>query len=431
MERPLQVYLDSSDFSDFGRVLGGKGKPADAAVLQSLRALSESGAVEYRFSSIHVLEAAPVQIEDLADAKRAAEAMKLLCGPHALEPWHNLPVIELSAHLLGDTILPPRNRTRFHGRNDNGYWFPSFEKTMMECRQELTAGFGDPLAIVQSQEPELVANRAMRRKANREAKAGRAKKAMTDDMRQNWPFIADRLRQIFPVSSHSERAWRRLILGNGSPLETARAVQDELSNLTAVMDWMAPSVGPMSSLPMWLRSASDKFVEMYKSIRASVEGQRAQTEPVVGKAKLESIWKKSSLGRGEIAQRGMIENVKGLLQDEELEIQRLGFTLEAAKTALDVEGVAILPSQVALNAIIGSNMRKNASPFEQRRNLENVASDVGDVLHAVYIPYVDLMRVDKFSENYLRPIARDYSTVVVKRRSELMDAINTALQQRV
>ena len=181
---------------------------------------------------------------------------------------------------------------------------------------------------------------------------------------------------------------------------------------------------------MWLRSASDKFVEMYESIRASAEAQRAQTEPVVGKAKLESMWKKSSLGRGEVAQRGMIENVKRLLPDEELDIQRLGLSIEAANATLDVEGVAILPSQVALNAIIGSNMRKNASPFEQRRNLDSVASDVGGVLHAVYMPYVDLMRVDKFSENYLGPIARDYSTIVVKRRTELIDAINTVLQER-
>src|SRR5258706_1076227 len=429
MKRPLQVYLDSSDFSDFGRVLGAKGKPTDAAILQNLCALAASGTVEYRFSSIHVLEAAPVQMEDLADAKRAAEAMTLLCCPRALETWHNLPVMEVAAHLLGDTILPPRDRTRFHGRNDKGYWFPSFEKTMMECRQELSAGLDDPLAVVQAQEPGLVVNRAMRRKATREAKAGRAQKAMTDDMRQNWPFIVDRLRQIFPVSSDIERAWRRLILGNGSPLETARAIQDDLSNLTTVMDWMAPS-GPMSSLPMWLRSASDKFVEMYESIRASAEAQRAHTEPVVGKGKLESMWKKSSLGRGDVAQHGMIENVKRLLPDEELEIQRLGFSVEAANAALDVEGIAVLPSQVALNAIIGSNMRKNASPFEQRRNLDNVASDVGDVLHAVYIPYVDLMRVDKFSENYLGPIARDYSTIVVKRRTELIDAINTAVQQR-
>jgi hypothetical protein len=388
--------------------------------------LAKSGAVEYRFSSIHVIEAAPVRLEDLDASKRAAMAIHSLCGSKALVPWQTLPVIEAAAYLLDDGADPPRERKTFHAREDRGFWFPSFERALHETVEELTLGFADPVALVEN-DPEVVLNRAIRRKAAREAKAGRAKRAMAADMRQNWPMIVDRLRQLFPVSDKSESEWRRLLLGTGSPVSTSNALRRDLADLDTALTWLASENGPGTELPKWLRSSSDDFVDLYRSTRDAVESSREKAEPVFGRAKLQRLWKESPLGRGDLQQRGLVEAAKRQILHEEPELRRLQLTVNSANETLDREGIAILPSLVTLSASIAANMRKNASPFEPRRNLDKVASDPGDVLHAVYLPYVDVMRVDKFSETYLGPIAADYSTSIVKRRLDLIPAIEERL----
>ena len=326
--------------------------------------------------------------------------------------------------MLGEGDSLPRDRKRFHGRNEQGHWFPSFEATIEEMREELTSRFADPLAVVQRNEPDLVLNRALRRKATREMRAGRAAKAMGLDIRQNWPMVVGRLREMFPVSEVGERQWRKLLVGSGSSNQTARAMQDDLADLPAVMEWLTPSSGPLSEIPRWLRSSSDKFVDMYQAIRERAEAARSDAEPVLGKAKLESLWKKSRIADRNNIQARIVTNTVALVQGAERRLQKsFGLRLEDALSMLDREGAAVLPSQVALSAIIAANLRKNASPFEQRRNLDKVASDVGDVLHAVYIPYVDVLRVDKFSEAYLSPIAKEFGTKIVKRRGDLPSEI--------
>ena len=78
----------------------------------------------------------------------------------------------------------------------------------------------------------------------------------------------------------------------------------------------------------------------------------------------------------------------------------------------------------AYSELVALHAKKNFSPFEQGRNPQRVQSDVGDIFHAVYMPYVDIIRIDGFAAQYMRPLAEKWSTRVVTNRSTLVQAIN-------
>jgi hypothetical protein len=114
-QHPLQVYLDSSDFSDLS-------DPKKATVCRpvalQLIEWRNKGKIEIRCSQAHVCEMAPTAPQHLDLARRRAECIVQLCGKRTLLAHGDLATAEVVA-LHRRTPLEPQ-----HVRNDAGMWMP-------------------------------------------------------------------------------------------------------------------------------------------------------------------------------------------------------------------------------------------------------------------------------------------------------------------
>lgn len=79
--RPLQVYLDSSDFSNLANP---KTRPQYEDVERRLIGWRDAGLIELRFSYLHVIEGSPVRKEDVPLAVLRLQKVADLCGRKCL-----------------------------------------------------------------------------------------------------------------------------------------------------------------------------------------------------------------------------------------------------------------------------------------------------------------------------------------------------------
>ena len=418
MRRSKQVYLDSSDFSRFGQVLEGSGTLGN--VYRELLTLADGGEVEFRLSYTHVAEAAATDAAHVGRASFRGKAMISLCRGHCLVPYFQLPLIEAVALLKGDDAMPPRDRQTLHGRNDNGRWFPSFQDVFDEAAQETSALASNPYGAL-GLEP---SNRAERRRVE----SGKAAKAMQRTIQQNAVLMtarfASRLGEHFPISRNTESKVRRMVLhpGTSSAAAAEAAIAADLADVPTVMPWLAKESSSLSGIPAWIRSPAAKWVDLVKSARQALDAAGPQAEDAEAKAD----------GRRRLNTKIFRATLDKLKEDPDIERDLKLHGVKRADLIATTEsaGLDALPSRKVMADLLWANMQRSFAPSRTARNPEKASSDPGDMAHAWYIPYVDVMRVDADAEQYMRLCGREYATQLVTRIEELPGVLRRRLQNQ-
>jgi uncharacterized protein (DUF58 family) len=182
--RPLQVYLDSSDYSRFADVERGCGTDEDESLLSRLCSFVSSGDVCIPFSGLHVIEAAPrMKNSPIAPASARLTVMDRLACRNAFRGWTELPSIDVF-HLQTSrndlAFIKPVNRPVFHGRSSNGEWFPGLPALFNEIGDTIKKMHIDPLSLLDDdkdfQQTVASLNRAQRREMKLKAKKWRVQK---------------------------------------------------------------------------------------------------------------------------------------------------------------------------------------------------------------------------------------------------------------
>jgi hypothetical protein len=62
------------------------------------------------------------------------------------------------------------------------------------------------------------------------------------------------------------------------------------------------------------------------------------------------------------------------------------------------------------------------------RKADKASSDLGDMAHAWYMPYVDVLRVDGFAGQYMGDVADEFGVRLVTRLEDLPSVIRRQLQ---
>ena len=427
--RPLQVYLDSNDFSRFGDYLAGHGKPEFGLILDELERLIASGEIECRYSYIHIVEAAPISDEAVPFAVERAHAIEHICGRRALAPYMNLPLIEAVGALtdpLSDAL--PRDRTRMHGRSDNGEWFPSFDVMMMEIADLIRAMIEDVGRAATEHDPNLVLNRAVRRRLKRKATPKAVEHNFRKQLPEIWPKFEERIRTEFPLSDVGSSTWRRFCIGEVSVNEVSLAIANDLSNLGEMMRWLAPSGGPnLRALPSWLRQSGERLMQGYTEHREQLDEINRRIERNLDDDDIRKLWDSRVAERRTSFGQRCVETVLRFIDDESRWIQRLGGNPNDVRSLVETHGIDVLPSQKVFTELFVSNVQKNIAPFEQRRKPARIVSDVGDIMHGLYMPFVDVMRVDGFAYQYMQAGAALTETVLVDKIEKLISTIQSIL----
>jgi len=430
--RPLQVYLDSNDFSRFAEYLAGRGKPEFGLILDELERLIASGSIECRYSYIHIVEAAPTSEEAVRFAVERAHAIERICGRKTFAPYMNLPLIE-AVGALGDSSsnVLPRDRTHMHGRGDNGEWFPSFAEMMIEIADWVRSMIEDVGQAATEHDPNLVLNRTMRRALKKKAKPKAVEQHFKTQLPVIWPTFEKRIRTEFPLSDAASSTWKRFLIGEGSVDEVSLAIAKDMSNLGEMMRWLAPTGGPnLRALPLWLRAGGESLMRGYTEHREQLDEINRRVEGHLGEEGVRRLWDSQVAERRKAIAQRSVETVLRFIDEERPWIQRLGVNPDEVRSLVETRGIDVLPSQKVFIELFVRNFQKNIAPFEQRRKPARIASDVGDIMHGLYMPFVDVMRVDGFGYQYMQAGAALTETVLVDKIEKLISTIHSILAAR-
>ncbi len=416
--RPLQVYLDSSDFSLLSDPLRATAELDE--VLGRLTSYKNTGQVQFRFSAVHVFEAAPVGAGSQLSAQRRARLMHDLCGNCSMIGYLEI----MKAEANGDAV---------HPYSDEGKWYPDITDLL-------------PVNFLTAQKTELDSilkqkgvNREQRRRKSKEVFGRRGFKSHADSLiAASLQETIDDLGKVLPLSeTELETLVTFARTGTGKSIAEA-SLRRVLADPSWIIERLATGSGDLGTALGWLRPAGAELAQTFGDIaKQIVESDQKLDEALnAQRTSLDCMpdldWKSEVLETNSaLTQRirdQRKQRWKNLLLSwtnalAETAGFKAGFTFQRALTS--VEAQARFPGIfTAVSVSLHSTQRAAAT------NGRNIAiSDYGDMLHAVYAPYVDLYRPDAFMKDAISQAVRCKSTVV-PRLTELPEAIERSLSRQ-
>ena len=349
---PIQVYLDSSDYSALAR---RPHDPSAWAVAEYLEAKTAEGLVEVRFSAVHIMEMLALAREHIERADERFAVVQRLCGRRCLVPPSEVWDAELSQP---EGVVSPGAL-----RNDRGDWIGCLDELISTTTESLVGGLRAAMAS------HLGGGRQARRRVEKYFSAdGRHLKPSATKMFA--PMICrslDELASQWPVRPESREVIKRQLFGRATNSEVSEALLGSFRDPAWIARWQSADFQRMESLGRFLRGVTG---EMAGSFSGAVELFRS--------AALDSVTHKSELGRVGTAewQREVVEDV----------VARAG-GWQSVRPDFPAPG---LRTTVRLAMAVGADALTTTSGRKVTPN------DFADCFHAVYAPYVDVFRADRY-----------------------------------
>lgn len=394
--RPARVYLDSSDYSVMADPVSTN---AFAAHLRDqLRRWVRDGDITCHFSGTLICEIAPFESGATDAARRRADLVVELCGQHAMISQDRLHDAEVRFALRQCGGRP-------EAVSSNAEWFPSGadEISPAECYR------------VQDEVREMIAQEPMSRSQRREAmrrlqkKDGRIRSSARSALLKNMDaFLAQ-----YPLRQSGVEAFRRYVVGEGTRKDVDEALMQELRDPRWMMRWFARQPDLATPFTRWIRGPGEHLASLMEKMRHLAEGMRAGDEARGTDYHRETLSRES----WERLRDDFLLRIARRIANERLGLD--GSRLDLATIERDCPGLAI-GVRTLYSAWRQSTLANPRTPSR---------SDYPDALHAMYAPYVDVFRADRFMAPHIRGWAAPWGTAVVSTLSELAAAIACKLDQ--
>lgn len=376
---PLRIYLDTSDYSRFADI-GRLKEPRIEATLDFLREKKSQGVIEIRFSAIHLFEF----LKDPSKrtlALRKVQMIEELCG-------------ELAFRYITDVFDAERNGLSSDGEllrlvaSDDGQWFPSeFEGISIDLDMILD-GLSEKLPLFpRSQLEELI-----------QQAAGYLKTELPKQIPLANVYEGDLFERLLSRRTSGSEISREVAKGFAKPavlighyLEGNAAAQRLFGNLAAVEE----------NFHKGLNRTRDRLKEHYKFLRGLGKDTVKEARQFVRKLALE-------------------------VSPPYLGVDKLPTDLqEALGRDRFLEELPALSTHINL---MNYYFRDIIYPSDVMPEIKE--SDVADILHATYLPYVDLYRTDGRFGGLMARLPKPKGVRVVPNLLQLPEAIETELASR-
>lgn len=371
VSNPLSIYLDSSDFSYLSNPVGDQEKKS--AIKNKLKGWVDAGKIEIRYSMTHIMEALPTQERAIELGRQRLSCIQKLCGKKVLLD---------QITLITNELLPQKQQSAL---NDNGCWFPLLE-------------FLDGLS--DQDEKATTLNRKERRILAAEL---RKSKGDLDFAREQ-----EKLIEQFPIT----RSGASKILRNpNNSMVLKNVMVESLSDLPNLFSWHEKHWQMQTEFSNILRESGigirDVFNDAARELKAYYEEQQVLGEPdkVVDqkiKAFLQ-ILKSNAL-------RDLVES----LSDE------LAPPLESIAIGKDTTPMLLILSNLMMHHI-------QSSVIPRQHSRAPKSSDLGDIMHALYIPYVDFFRADAATAHAISSQRFGFDAQIVTSLDELIHELTIRL----
>ncbi|EJE52166.1 hypothetical protein PMI14_03144 [Acidovorax sp. CF316] len=388
----ITVYLDSQDYSTLS---SSRIEPAQEQIRERLREWSRSGAVRFVFSAFIVSEAAPTgpHANDFAIAR--GELLSNLCGENALlEGW--LLLQEEARHLssANDSPLSPLSPT--------GDFFPEI-------------GFDDPPSLEQSV-LETAPNRAQRRKS---FKNGVVRPQFREQLRKllSQTYV-EQVVTKYPMKLEYADTFARFALGETSREEASAALRASIRDPRWLMSWFAANPELAKPIMEMVRKPgremglkARELIQYRDSFQSDPQTRNMPSAVWNDTAELKNMWVSHTSATVEYVAKRFCVHSDSLWPEH-----------------ATAEGIAkYCPG---LNAMVRSMLDSVWDSFGGGRKVEPTDSQFPDAMHAIYAPYVDVFRADRFMAPHIRRQLEGSRTTVVSLLAELPAVIERRLADR-
>lgn len=371
VSKPLFIYLDSSDFSYLSDPAGDQEK--NLAIKNKLKKWVGAGQVEIRYSMTHIMEALPTQEKAMELGRHRLSCIQELCGKKVFLDQITLITDELSSQKKQSVV------------NDDGCWFP-------------ISAFSD--GIFEEGEKAAAFNRKERRLLAAELRKSRGELDFAKEK-------AKLIRQ-FPVT----RSGASKILSNPNNSAAFQSVMVEsLSDLPNLFSWHEQHWQMQTEFSNILRESGvgirDIFIDASRELKAYYQEQQVLGEPdkvVDQKIKVFVANLTSSAPR----------DLAATLSDD-----------RAPHSEPVVIGIETTPMLFVLSKLMMHYVQASVVPRQQSRVPKT--SDLGDVMHALYLPYVDFFRADAATAHAINSQHFGFDAVVVTSLDQLVYEVGVRL----
>jgi hypothetical protein len=398
---PLQVYLDSSDYSKLTDPSGVSEQLL--SIRAQLLSWAKTGDVVFRFSAAHVVEMSPIEVKAEKAAEARATFLSELCGTNALISFDQLMFAEIEKYATG-------KHDDIEAFSDKGNWFPPFDDGIFSV-------LGEDRLSPSNLMPRLEGlTRDARRKAERQLfKNG---KLRDEAKRRILSGADDAIQGIltqFPMRKKDGDVLVRYMIGDASKAEADNAFYASLRDPKWMMQWFRSQRDQMMPMIEWLRGPAEKLrASMVVAANASI--QLRQAYRIIGSGN-SSPPQFSANARAEMRQNWLMSISNTLSETRSVKPRAFELDLLLDKA----------PGFCTCISVANDTLWASAS----ERPRESMASDFVDAVHATYAPYVDVYRTDAFMAPIVAKEVKSKGTSVVGKLTSLVDVIQGRLNSDI
>ena len=396
MVTPVAVYLDSQDYSRFGDVLRGKSDAATEKLFNDLKARRASGQAIFALSMPLLGELLQYDEQFRNTTLLKADAVEQLCGPYALAFPTRLVAREIAqvaqeVGLAAVDGLPPV-------LNDDRYWFPNVGNQLEGFKADLLSQARDRISDFPL--PNRNARRAAKklvRKANVGELVQQGAPEMADKLGLPVEAITGSLGALFRGKITSGEASKRLFKSICEPRTFTELYFERLEN--------------DRSLPGWMMKAGEGFAQSFAKMKEAVQpflampGASEQLKKMVAEKKPELATLAFKFAEGDLVEFNIDESVAETIKND----PAFRAKVNASQTVANMLEAYTLQ----ITGVTAANAKVERS-FG------------GDMMHAFYVPYVDLWRGDRRFSEALIGAMPNHKKRIVRKLADLPAAIDAA-----
>lgn len=412
--RPLQIYLDTQDYSNLSRAMDSASHP-QRPVFDHLLKYVEQDLIEIRFSAVHVIESAHLDSSSLDLALGRARCIEVLTRGKCLKCWSDSIQAECSNVVHG--------RAATEGiTNDNSIWFPDlseialgFRKMLIEQFKEIMRGASIP--------------RSQRRLLQKKVGIGdRLHPAIVEMFSDGRGHLLKSIAEQFPFGDRffEEDLMLKYATGQIGPEVIVEEMSVVLRDLNTFLSWTYEKQDKNRDFVSWLRSGGASMAENISRLRSRLEAIRAPLYQL-GIDRKEIDIKMRNIYNNTIhdnIQFGRLSYIKDIRK----KMRSNPHFLRGGSNAweeLEVSPIGTLPMLDSYILAMGEHVRRSVL---MDRRLKD--SDSADLYHLACLPYVDLFRADGDTSEVGRPIAKLFGKKIVSKLAHLPSEIEAALSGR-
>jgi len=417
----IQVYLDSSDYSNLSNKEKLKTAPKLKKQYEKLYKWSEDGTITIRYSAITVSEITHTSIQAKDYAIERAKIINKLCKNHTLS---DISVLDIQ-DAVNLTKRKQNNESTLdlsYAFNNDGDWFPSLSMTGKEFLQQIISRFKESF---------LESNLSRHDRRNLEKKYFKKGKLtkFSIDLIVNGDLKFDNLISSYiPIdtSKNHDILLKSFLNGKISGETLFKKMRLNFLDVVSFVEWFIDNFDNKKRATSWLRDYGESNIAKINKQKDQIKdfkelGYNLEKNDKEILLKLKSSFPIFPKQRSKLLMIEWDKNKKDYIKKGISKDQWIDYIVDSE--------IGELPSFDTNAQLLEEYMVNNL--FNLQRNRPPKLSDAGDIMHARYMPYVDFFRCDKYMKPLILKFSNQYNTQVVSSLSELITGIELELERKV